>query len=218
MAPSPLNCGQPLRNSPRGEMDVRAVVGQDPITSGPITSGSTWPTSAAGSGPPKGRALRARTAGTGRQPGDPDQRGTPTPMVCAASRVDHEVRSCAGRNDVGTWLAEGRVAAEVLVWREGWPQWRVAASVFPHLAQTVPAVPGAATVAEPQPNVSAQAAAGAVPAMVLAVDEPLPATKRVTSRRPTARRAREQRSLMIGLLVTLVVVLLPILIYVLLNQ
>jgi hypothetical protein len=36
------------------------------------------------------------------------------------------------------WLQEGRVPADALVWREGWPQWRAAAAVFPYLAQAVP--------------------------------------------------------------------------------
>jgi hypothetical protein len=29
------------------------------------------------------------------------------------------------------WLDEGRVAADSLVWREGWPDWRLAATTFP---------------------------------------------------------------------------------------
>jgi len=33
------------------------------------------------------------------------------------------------------WLSEGRIGAEMLVWREGWPQWRVAGEVFPQLVR-----------------------------------------------------------------------------------
>jgi hypothetical protein len=33
-----------------------------------------------------------------------------------------------------TWLAEGRVAAEALVWREGWRDWQEAGKVFPQLS------------------------------------------------------------------------------------
>lgn len=29
------------------------------------------------------------------------------------------------------WIAEGRVPADALVWRAGWPQWQAAAAVFP---------------------------------------------------------------------------------------
>ncbi|MGA2619806.1 MAG: DUF4339 domain-containing protein [Thermoguttaceae bacterium] len=54
------------------------------------------------------------------------------------------------------WLAEGRVSAECLVWREGWRDWQEAAAVFPQLrasevmdfletASIVPTVPSAAS-------------------------------------------------------------------------
>ncbi len=32
-----------------------------------------------------------------------------------------------------TWLSEGRVSADSLVWREGWRDWQEAAQVFPKL-------------------------------------------------------------------------------------
>jgi hypothetical protein len=39
------------------------------------------------------------------------------------------------------WLDEGRVSADTLVWREGWPEWQVAGPLFPSLsaASSVPA-------------------------------------------------------------------------------
>jgi hypothetical protein len=33
------------------------------------------------------------------------------------------------------WLGEGRVSGDSLVWRDGWPEWKNAAQVFPSLAQ-----------------------------------------------------------------------------------
>jgi hypothetical protein len=42
-----------------------------------------------------------------------------------------------------TWLAEGRVGANSLVWRAGWPEWRSAADVFPQLAVPTVALPAA---------------------------------------------------------------------------
>ena len=48
------------------------------------------------------------------------------------------------------WLAEGRVTADALVWRQGWPKWRTAASVFHQLRP-----------ADSTPNVSAQLPSGA---------------------------------------------------------
>jgi hypothetical protein len=37
------------------------------------------------------------------------------------------------------WLAEGRIAPDWLVWREGWRDWRPAVEVFPSLGETPPA-------------------------------------------------------------------------------
>ena len=50
-----------------------------------------------------------------------------------------------------TWLSEGRVSADSLVWREGWRDWQEAATVFPKLRgnqimdflETAPVVPAA---------------------------------------------------------------------------
>jgi hypothetical protein len=32
------------------------------------------------------------------------------------------------------WIGEGRVSADSLIWREGWPEWKTAASQFPEMA------------------------------------------------------------------------------------
>lgn len=32
------------------------------------------------------------------------------------------------------WVDDGRVSGDSMVWREGWPDWRDAAEMFPHLA------------------------------------------------------------------------------------
>lgn len=39
------------------------------------------------------------------------------------------------------WMQQGRVASDSLVWREGWPNWHPAGSVFPQLTQS-PSLPG----------------------------------------------------------------------------
>jgi hypothetical protein len=31
-----------------------------------------------------------------------------------------------------TWLSEGRISADSLVWREGWREWQEAGGIFPH--------------------------------------------------------------------------------------
>jgi len=46
----------------------------------------------------------------------------------------------ATRDIMRTWLAEGRISADTLVWREGWRDWQSAGSVFPQLA-AAPAFP-----------------------------------------------------------------------------
>ena len=47
------------------------------------------------------------------------------------------------------WMAEGRIAAETLVWREGWRDWREASGVFPQLSPAA-AFPGLENIiAEP---------------------------------------------------------------------
>lgn len=42
-----------------------------------------------------------------------------------------------------TWIAEGRVTADSLVWREGWDDWAEASTVLPHLVppETAPYLP-----------------------------------------------------------------------------
>ncbi len=49
-----------------------------------------------------------------------------------------------------TWVAEGRVSADSLVWREGWRDWREAGQVFPHLGGT-DFVPGLQAILPQEP-------------------------------------------------------------------
>ncbi len=44
---------------------------------------------------------------------------------------------------IRTWIKDGRVGASSLVWRDGWPEWRSAAVVFPELADQLVAAPPA---------------------------------------------------------------------------
>lgn len=48
------------------------------------------------------------------------------------------------------WIREGRVAADTLVWRQDWPEWKAAGLVFPELQATPAAQPSAT-----QPGLSA---------------------------------------------------------------
>lgn len=42
------------------------------------------------------------------------------------------------------WIAQGRVAASALLWRDGWPQWRDASEALPELSDKLPGAPVAA--------------------------------------------------------------------------
>ncbi len=94
-----------------------------------------------------------------------------------------------------SWLAEGRVTADSLVWREGWRDWQEAVNVFPQLSAQPMAPEIAAEI--PQPAVSQ------------------PGASHTLKQRMQARRTQIVAT--IGLAVT-VIVLFIILLVILLNQ
>jgi len=118
-----------------------------------------------------------------------------------------------------SWISEGRVAGESLVWREGWPQWRLASTVFSQFSAAAQADVEAVMNHSPQMAANARAAAPGTGPVVLGVDELAPhvSADTVSSRHAKPRRARDQRNLIVGVLATLVLVLLPLLIYVLMQ-
>jgi hypothetical protein len=66
-----------------------------------------------------------------------------------------------------SWLEQGRVAANSLVWRDGWSEWRSAADVFPELSERLPAPtaagrPPSIPAANGMPSLSAQLPLGHV--------------------------------------------------------
>ena len=65
----------------------------------------------------------------------------------------------AGGEIMRSWLAEGRISADSLVWREGWRDWREAGGVFAEL--------GAQETAAPSPTVEPGAADVVVTAVAL---------------------------------------------------
>jgi hypothetical protein len=86
------------------------------------------------------------------------------------------------------WMTEGRVSADSLVWREGWPDWRKAAKVFPSLAP-------------------APVAAGPVPTAPVS---PVAAGAPATSPRRTIRTPRKQNSTTVAITAITALVLLSI--------
>lgn len=66
------------------------------------------------------------------------------------------------------WIGEGRVSADSLVWREGFPEWRVAAEIFPQLARSAMVaapVAAAAAVVPSSPMATVAASPDPAPAM-----------------------------------------------------
>ena len=54
------------------------------------------------------------------------------------------------------WLLEGRVSGDSLVWREGWPDWRAAAQLFPELQSPSELVAASMPVVAAQPATTAR--------------------------------------------------------------
>jgi hypothetical protein len=91
----------------------------------------------------------------------------------------------ADRDVMRTWLAEGRVNPDALVWREGWRDWQEAATVFPQLASR-PSAYGLDTL--------------------LAIEMPPPSATPQTFRAASRRQFRRtQATIVIGLLVALII-------------
>ncbi len=132
--------------------EASAAAGPAPIVSTPVGPEATFSSGAAESAPPVGNIV------------------APPPAVdplTEAGEVVWYVRppsggqfGPAGGEIMRTWLAEGRISADSLVWREGWRDWREAGGVFPQLrpeqppAPFDPAVLGDADVAAPVAHVA----------------------------------------------------------------
>jgi len=92
------------------------------------------------------------------------------------------------------WLAEGRISADSLVWREGWRDWQEAGSVFPQLS------PGVM-----MPGLEAILSESAAPALH---GHPL----------KPHHKSRGTQTVLIAVLVLAVVVLFGVLVWVLINR
>ena len=103
------------------------------------------------------------------------------------------------------WVAEGRVTGDSLLWREGWNDWVVAATVLPQLADA----PASRSTSEPSVSEGAP---------VIKVSEPPRASARMSHARLTLgnrRRASRGPSVkVVGFLAALVVVLIVLFIWV----
>jgi len=111
-----------------------------PVVSAPAGAQAAAPVSAPAAVPASGPAPAAAPA-----PADP---------LTEAGDVVWYVRPPSGgqygpatRDIMRTWLGEGRISPDSLVWREGWRDWQSAGSVFPQLAATS-TFPGFAAIAD----------------------------------------------------------------------
>jgi hypothetical protein len=117
------------------------------------------------------------------------------------------------------WIDQGRVAADSLVWREGWAQWQAASSTFPQLNSSVPS---------PAPAVATAAVATVVPATVRAAtplaDETSSlvlgpsSTTATSSSAMTVKKSNGMTAVVVTILVVVAIILMVIFFYVLLNQ
>ena len=109
----------------------------------------------------------------------------------------------AGTAVMQSWLEEGRVAADSLVWRDGWPDWRSAGDVFPQLAPGVTDTTKVALAVASPPPLAPKVEPVTVPASG--------ATMRLGPR----RKSRSRQTKIVAALVVSVVVLAFILVVVL---
>jgi hypothetical protein len=105
----------------------------------------------------------ANVAAAGALPtGGPASVAAPSDVIAQAPTAVWYVRPATGgqfgpaSGDImRAWIEEGRVGASSLVWRNGWPEWRSAAAVFPQLRPLGDSVtPGATETAGASRGVS----------------------------------------------------------------
>jgi hypothetical protein len=116
-----------------------------------------------------------------------------------------------------SWIEEGRVTADSLVWRQDWKDWQPANSVLPQFR--TPMIPAAAAPAGVVPAVAAIApdfvsaiAAAEGPASAEPVDEQLAALEKP---RRHVKKPRDFTNILIIVLAIGVLVMVPVMIYVL---
>lgn len=104
-------------------------------------------------------------------PASPASPNSGTDPFAEAPLANWYVRSPAGgqygpaKGDVmRKWIAEGRVSADSLVWREGFPEWRVASDVFPSLGRSAMAAMAVASAPTVAPMAAVPPAAAPDPA------------------------------------------------------
>ena len=123
------------------EWSIRLGSPEDPRGAAPTAAPRT---DQPGTHAPATPATPAAT-GTRRSPDRPDQPDQPGGLLDSEPEAIWYVRPPSGGQYgparsplLRQWVEEHRVAADALVWRDGWPQWREAIDVFPEYATELP--------------------------------------------------------------------------------
>lgn len=118
------------------------------------------------------------------------------------------------------WITEHRVAADSLVWREGWPQWQTASDVFREFTAPSIAVPSPTLPTFDVPDLTFAATSSATnsptlgsPAPSAPVAAPIDANPSATPYQSYRRRKRMHATLMIVTLAAIAVGLIGVLIW-----
>ncbi len=153
-------CGAKVRIPLTSQDPSDEAAGQDERRAGASAAAS-----AAGGRPPVPAAVTPDAARTAADPADTEHRAGSQvltssghdPIAEAPGAVWYVRPPTGGQfgpadgKIMRRWLTEGRVSADALVWREGWPDWRSAGPVFPALEGpdlALPASPPALAVAD----------------------------------------------------------------------
>jgi hypothetical protein len=103
----------------------------------------------------------------------------------------------AGSDVMRSWLGEGRISADSLVWREGWRDWQEAGGMFPQLRAEPPAAASSPAISQAAPQA------------------PLVAAVVPHAAHPKPRGFRVQDMVVVGLLIVAVAILLAVFVAVL---
>jgi len=149
----------PVQSPAAGQMQSLAP-GQMQSPPGQIPSAPASPGGAMPGGPISNPAPAATPSPANQAPSAPASQAAPTPTdpLLESGNSVWYVRPLSGgqfgpatADIMRSWLEEGRISSDSMVWCEGWPDWVGAVTVFPQLGPAM--APGAASpgTAGPQP-------------------------------------------------------------------
>jgi GYF domain 2 len=227
------NCGAKIVVPTADAADFTTVVSPAPAPGAvqPAAGNGSKPSTPAGVSMP---SMSSASAGRIQPTAEPPLTAAPEPRAVWYVRPNSGGQFGPASTDVFRgWISEGRVTADSHVWREGWPEWKLACEAAeslpaplaampiadaPSVVQTPGSVPSAVAAATSGPPVSARPETNGTAVLTptpqgqaVAVDEPSPTSRYVARRRQSKRT---QLTLAVVMLVV-VLVLAGILVWVL---